>query len=201
MRIGVFGGTFDPIHIGHLMIAEEARELLGLDEVVFIPAGQPWFKAEKQVTEACHRMAMVALAITSNPHFYASDIEMKRPGPSYTADTLDALRLHVPDETELFVILGLDSLKEVDRWYEPQRIFQMATVVGMSRPGYDDFDPQRLDSVIPDASSRIRVLEGPLMDISGTEIRRRVSEGKSIKYRVPESVKAYIHEHRLYRTE
>ena len=166
--------------------------------MLFIPAGQPWFKARQQVTEACHRMAMVELAIASNTCFRASDIETKRSGPSYTVDTLEELRRQLGGDAELFVILGLDSLKEVDRWREPKRIFQMATVVGMARPGYD-FDPQTLEAVIPGAASKVRVLEGPLVEISGTDIRRRVSEGKSIKYRVPEPVEAYVYEHGLYR--
>ena len=115
MKIGVFGGTFDPIHIGHLLIAEEARVLIGLDQVLFIPAGQPWFKASRNVTDASHRMAMVKMAIASNPRFRASDIEINRPGQSYTADTLVELRQELDDEARLFVILGVDALREIDR--------------------------------------------------------------------------------------
>ena len=109
------------------------------------------------------------------------------------------LRGQLGESAEIFVILGADSLKEVDRWYEPGRIFALATLVGMSRPGYRDFEPRTLDALIPDASCKVKVLEGPLIDVSGTDIRRRVEEGRSIKYRVPESVEAYIYEHGLYR--
>ncbi len=198
MKIGIFGGTFDPIHMGHLVIAEEARILLGLDEVVFIPAGRPWLKSDRTVTEGCHRMAMVALAVKPNPHFQASDVEIRREGLTYTTDTLLEIRQCLGDEVKLFVILGLDSLKELGRWHKPERILEMSTVVGMTRPGYQDFDPSTLDAIRPGASAKVILLNGPLIGISGTDIRRRVSEGLSIKYRVPEPVEAYIRHHGLY---
>ncbi|MCH7786427.1 MAG: nicotinate-nucleotide adenylyltransferase [Chloroflexi bacterium] len=199
MKVGVFGGTFDPIHVGHLIVAEEARGRLGLDEVLFVPAGQPWFKAGDGVTEARHRMAMVELAIASNPCFRASDIEIGRAGPTYTVETLIELREQLGPDSEIYLILGLDSLQEIDRWRSPERVFELATVVGMSRPGCADLDAKRLDSIFPGASDRVMMLDGPLIDISATDLRRRVSEGLSIKYRVPESVEAYIYEHGLYR--
>lgn len=198
MKIGIFGGTFDPIHIGHLIIAEEAREQLALDELLFIPTGRPWLKEGRNVTEARHRLAMVELAIESNPHFRASDIEIKRPGRTYTVDTLVELREQLHGDAELFLILGMDALKEIGRWHEPERIFDMATLVGMSRPGYMDFDANTLDNVYAGASSLVSVLTSPLVDISGTELRERVSNGKSIKYRVPEAVEMYILENGLY---
>ena len=199
MKVGVFGGTFDPIHVGHLIVAEEARGRLGLDEVLFVPAGQPWFKASDSVTEARHRMAMVELAIASNPCFRASDIEIGRAGPTYTVETLIKLREQLGRDSEIYLILGLDSLQEIDRWRSPERVFELATVVGMSRPGCADLDAKRLDSIFPGASDRVMMLDGPLIDISATDLRRRVSEGLSIKYRVPESVEAYVYEQGLYR--
>lgn len=199
MKVGIFGGTFDPIHMGHLIVAEEASLLLGLDEVLFVPAGQPWFKAGDSVTEAHHRMAMVELAIASNPHFRASDIEIGRTGPTYTVDTLLELREQLEPDSQLYLILGLDALQEIDRWRSVERVFELATVVGMSRPLCEAFDPKRLDSISPGASDRVMMLDGPLIDISATDLRRRVSEGLPIKCRVPESVEAYIYEHRLYR--
>jgi len=201
VKLGVFGGTFEPIHVGHLIVAEEARMLLGLDEVLFIPTGQPWLKAKRGITDARHRMAMVRLAIASNPYFRASDIEIKRPGPTYTMDTLVELRRELGADAEIYVILGLDSLKELGRWHAPERLFELSTVVGMSRPGYEDFDLRSLDAIAPGASSKVIVLNGPLIAISGTELRRRASEGKSITYRVTEPVERYILEHRLYSQE
>ena len=199
VRLGVLGGTFDPVHIGHLVIAEEARERLDLDEIVFMPTGQPWLKAGQEITAAHHRMAMVELAVESNPFFSSSDMEVRRPGPTYTVDTLAALRCHLGTEAEIFLILGLDSLSDLSRWHEPRRIFELSTVVVMSRPGVADFDQQSLDAISPGAERTVVVLDGPAIGISGTDVRRRVAEGLSIKYRVPEAVEAHINEHGLYR--
>ena len=196
MRIGVFGGTFDPIHLGHLIVAEDARIALGLDEVLFIPAGQPWFKSYRRVTDACHRLAMARLAVESNPFFHVTDIEVRRSGPSYTVDTLAELRERYA-KAEFVVILGIDALREIDRWHEPRMLFEMASVAGMARPGAS-LDPSVLNAAIPGASSRMRVLDSALIDISGTDIRGRIAEGKSVRYRVPSAVAAYIRENGLY---
>ena len=196
MRIGVFGGTFDPIHMGHLIVAEDARAALELDKVLFIPAGQPWFKSYRQITEAHHRLAMVQLAVMENPLFDVSDIEVERSGPSYTVDTLEELH-ELYSDAELIVILGLDALREIDRWHQPSRVFQMAGVAGMARPGAT-LDPSVLHAAIPGASSRMRLLDSALIDISGTDIRRRASVGQSIRYRVPVAVERYICDNGLY---
>ena len=201
MRFGVFGGTFDPIHVGHLVVAEEARILLKLDEVVFIPAGRPWLRAGQQIAKPEHRMAMVERAVESNPYFRASDMEIKRPGVTYTLDTLLEMRRELGPAAVLYLILGLDSLKDLIRWREPERILDLCTVVGMSRPGFEGFDLRALDAIAPGTSDRVRLLTGPLIGISGTELRRRVSCGLPIRYRVPESVEAYIYEHGLYRAQ
>ena len=196
MRIGVFGGTFDPIHMGHLIVAEDARAALELDKVLFIPAGQPWFKSYRQITEARHRLAMVQLAVKDNPLFDVSDIEVERSGPSYTVDTLEELH-ELYSDAELIVILGLDALREIDRWHQPSRVFQLASVAGMARPGAT-LDPSVLHAAIPGASSRMRLLDSALIDISGTDIRRRASAGQSIRYRVPVAVERYIYDNGLY---
>ena len=196
MRIGVFGGTFDPIHMGHLIVAEDARTELELDRVLFIPAGQPWFKSYRQITAAYHRLEMVRLAVERNSHFDVSDVEVRRNGPSYTVDTLTELRGQ-HSSAEFIVILGVDALREIDRWHQPHRLFELASVVGMARPGAS-LDPSVLNSAIPGASSRMRLLDSTLIDISGTEIRRRVTSGKSVRYRVPEAVERYIGENGLY---
>ena len=198
MKVGVFGGTFDPTHTGHLIIAEEARNGLELDEVLFIPAGQPWFKAARKITPAHHRLAMVELAVGPNPYFRASDMEIARSGPTYTLDTLVELRRQVGPRAKLYVILGLDSLMELNRWHQPERIFDMATLVGVPRPGLQDFDLRTLEAICPGASDKAILLEGPLVEISGVELRQRVAQGLSVKHLVPDSVEAYIHEHGLY---
>lgn len=198
MRLGVFGGTFDPIHVGHLVVAEEARERLGLDQVLFIPAGQPWFKTGRSLTDGHHRMAMVQRAVESNPRFQVSDMEITRPGPTYTVDTLCELRRELGGDASLYFILGLDSLRELGRWHQPERLLEMCTLVGVSRPGFQDWDPAILDAVSPGASNNVVLLRGPLIGISGAELRRRVAAGQSIKYQVPDCVEAYIYEHGLY---
>ena len=196
VRIGVFGGTFDPIHMGHLVVAEDARAALELDKVLFIPAGQPWFKSYRQITDSHHRFAMVGLAVESNPHFDVSDIEIRRNGPSYTVDTLAELR-EQHKGAEFVVILGVDALREIDRWHQPRQLFEMASVVGMARPGAS-LDPSVLNAAIPGASGRMRLVDSTLIDISGTEIRQRVAAGLSIRYRVPAAVEGYICENGLY---
>lgn len=197
-KIGLLGGTFDPIHIGHLLIAEDAREALGLDTVVFIPAGRPWLKANQSVTDPQHRLAMVGLAIGPNPHFQVSDIEVRRQGPTYTVDTLEQLQQDYSLNTEKFLILGMDSLNDLARWRSPERLFDLCVVVGVSRPGQEEIDIDKLESIAEGASGKIVLISGPSVGISGTNIRDRVVHGKSIKYRVPVDVESYILEHGLY---
>ena len=199
MNLGVFGGTFDPIHLGHLVVAEEARSVLQLDEVLFIPTGQPWLKSGLKITDAAHRLAMVELAVKSNPGLRSSDMEVRRPGPTYTVDTLTELRQELGPGPELHLILGLDSLADLKRWHLPERIFDLSRVVAVTRPGYEDFEPGALESIAPGASSKVHLLKGPLIGISGTEIRRRVCNGLPIRYWVPRCVESYILERGLYR--
>ena len=198
MRIGVFGGTFDPVHLGHLVAAEEATELLALDEMLFVPAGQPWFKAAEPVMDAAHRLNMVRLAIESNRRFRVCGVEVARPGPSYTVDTLEHLRDASHSGTELFLVLGLDALSEMYRWRCPARVFELATVVGVARPGAA-FDPGPLSSILPCAAERVIMLDVPLVDVGATELRRRAAAGRSLRYLVPRGVEEYIREHGLYR--
>ena len=196
VRIGVFGGTFDPIHMGHLIVAEDARAALELDKVLFIPAGQPWFKSYRQITEAHHRLAMVRLAVEDNPDFDVSDIEIRRSGPSYTVDTLAELHEQYAN-AEFIVILGVDALREIDRWNQPRKLFELASVAGMARPGAT-VNLSVLHAAIPGSSSRIQLLDSALIDISGTDIRRRVAAGRSVRYRVPAAVERYVREQGLY---
>jgi nicotinate-nucleotide adenylyltransferase len=198
LKLGLFGGTFDPVHMGHLVVAEETRVRLGLDQVLFVPAGRPWFKADQAVSDARHRLAMVEMAIGGNPHFGLSDTEIRRPGASYTVDTLVELRDTHPGEIQVYVIAGLDALQEVDRWHRPLDVLALATLVGYARPGAQILARGAIDSLRSGASEEVVVIEGPLIGISSSEIRERVARGLSISYLVPEAVERYIDEHGLY---
>ena len=199
-KIGVLGGTFDPIHLGHLIVAEDLMEKLELKEVLFIPAGRPWLKLkeDKPISAAKHRLAMVKLAVASNPFFKVSTIEIDRPGFSYSIDTVLELKSKLGDKAEIYFIVGPDALQGLPRWKEPARLLEECQVVGIGRPGYAGANLRKLDRSIPGASRRITLVDVPQIDISSTGIRQRVSRGLSIRYLVPGSVEKYIHEHRLY---
>lgn len=200
MRIGVIGGTFDPIHLGHLIIAEEARERLALEEVVFIPTGQPWLKANRPVSPGDWRLEMARLAMSGNPFFRVSAAELERPGPSYSVETLEQMHRELGPGADIYFILGLDALKEFHRWKEPQRILDLCTLAAVTRPGHSDFDFASLEEIANGASHKVIFLDGPEIGISGTEIRRRVAQGVSIRYWVPPGVEKYIRQRGLYRS-
>lgn len=195
-RVGVLGGTFDPIHFGHLAIAEEACGALRLNRVLFVPAAYQPFKADRSHAAPQHRLAMVRLACASNPAFAACDIELNRPGPSYTVTTLAALRAQL--DGELFFILGADALRDLARWHAAARIPELAQVVAVARPSVQ-VDSDAVLRALPTLQGRLRVLEGPHVDISSTELRRRVRAGRSIRYLTPDAVIDYIAKHELYR--
>ncbi len=198
MRIGILGGTFDPVHLGHLLIAEESRIGLQLDQVLFVPAGRPWLKVGQPLTEANHRVRMVELAIASNPHFQVRRDEVDRPGLSYTVDTLEELRAELPADTELYFILGLDAFESFHRWKEPEKILDLSRLVVVSRPGYADDERDQLLARYRSHGDRICLLPVHKVEFSATEIRRRVDEGVSFRYQVPEAVEEYILEQGLY---
>ena len=198
MRFGIIGGSFDPIHLGHLLIAEEARVRLDLAEVVFIPAGLPWMKQETPMSPAHHRLNMVRLAISSNPFFTASSREVDREGPTYTVDTLEELHRDNGDHQDLYFILGVDALQQLHLWKDPLRILELCTLVAAPRPGADVLDLRFLEDIGPSAKEELVLLEGPPVGISATEIRRRAASGLSIQYQVPQEVERYIHRYRLY---
>jgi len=197
-RIGVLGGTFDPIHIAHLAIAEEARTQLGLDKVVFVPAGLPPHKMDVHVSPAEHRLAMVELAIAGNPHFEVSRVDIDRFGPCYTVDTIALLRKEWGPDVEIYFIMGSDSLADILTWHKPDRLIRLCRIVAVGRPGYR-VDMDELERCLPGASQRILFINSPQLDVSSSEIQRRVRAGESIKYQVPEAVERYIYEHGLYR--
>jgi nicotinate-nucleotide adenylyltransferase len=201
-RIGLIGGTFDPVHYGHLAVAEEVYATLGLAEMVFIPAGQPPHKPERVITGVRHRLAMLELAIASNPHFTLSRVEVERPGPSYLADTLRILREQWGSDVALYFLLGWDSLEELHTWYRPDAILARLTrLVAVGRPGYGDEGERlkQLEARLPGIAQRLLVVPAPQLEISSTDLRRRVAEGRPIKYQLPEAVEQYIVEHHLYR--
>lgn len=204
MRFGILGGTFDPIHLGHLLLAEEGREILALDKVLFVPAGQPWLKTGQPLTAAIHRLRMVELATADNPHFEVLRWEVERPGPSYTVDTLERLRAESGSAVELHFILGVDALADFPRWKDPERILQLANLAVVPRPGYategDGHDiVAGIKSRYPAYADRITVLAVESVAISATDLRRRVVVGQSLRYRTPAAVGEYIWEQGLYK--
>ena len=200
MNIGVMGGTFDPIHNGHLAVAEEVSGRLDLVVILFLPAGQPWLKMDNPVSPAEHRVQMVRLAITDKPHLKLSTIEVERPGPTYTNDTMAELKAQLGAENDLFFILGWGSLAELPQWKEPSRLITMCRLVAVPRPGYPRPDLKALEALIPGLSRRVILMDKPEMDISASEIRDRVAQGLSISHLVPEPVESYIKQHKLYVT-
>ena len=202
-RVGLIGGSFDPIHAGHLSIAREVRERLGLDRMVFVPAGQPPHKLGKRLADAEHRLAMVRLAIAGHPHLTVSRVDMDRPGPCYSVDTVRLLRDRLWSargaETQIFFLIGADSLAELPTWYRPRELLRLCTVVAVGRPGYD-VDPGDLERLLPGAPPVLYLRLNTPVDVSSTDIRRRVAEGRSIRGLVPEDVERYIHKHGLYRS-
>ncbi len=195
--LGILGGTFDPIHHGHLAIAEEAREALGLEQVLFVPAGTPPHKPGRPVTAAGHRLAMVELAIAGNPSFAASRIEIDRDGPSYTAATLEAMRS--AGHRDLWFILSSEALAGLPGWHRPDRVLELARLAVVPRGGATTPDAAWLEARFPGRADRFAFLSGPLLPISGSVVRRRAAAGRSIRYLVPELVASYAADHRLYR--
>jgi nicotinate-nucleotide adenylyltransferase len=196
--LGVLGGTFDPIHVGHLAVAEEAREALGLARVMFVPAGQPPHKVPGSVSRVGDRVAMVQLAIADNPAFELSMIEVQREGPSYTVDTLEALARANPG-ARLHLILSAETFAELPTWHEPERLFEAARMAVVPREGYPAPDPAWLARAFPGREDRVEYLGGPRFELSSTALRARVAAGRSIRYLVPAAVEAYIADHDLYR--
>jgi nicotinate-nucleotide adenylyltransferase len=201
MNIGVMGGTFDPIHNGHLAIAQETRTGLKLSVVIFVPAGQPWMKSERPITPARHRFEMVRLAIALYPYFRLSRVEVDRAGPTYTIDTITQLRAELAAVDELYFILGWDSLAQLPQWRDVPRLIRLCRLVAIPRPGYSLPDLKSLESKIPGLSQRLVLLDKPVIDISATDIRNRVAQGLPIDHVVPKPVAAYIKRHKLYLNE
>lgn len=200
MKIGILGGTFDPIHQGHLAVAEEVRARLELPEIIFVPTGRPWLRVNKPVSAVEHRVEMVRRAIAARPYFKLSTMEVERPGRTYTVDTIAEFREKYGAEAELFFILSRGTFAELHLWKEPSRLIKMCRFVVVPRPDMPDPDMEKLEAKIPGLAAQVIFVDKPEIDISATKIRDRLACGLSISQLVPEPVDRYIEEHRLYKT-
>lgn len=200
LRYAIMGGTFDPIHFGHLAAAEEVRQKLHCDKIIFIPSGNPPHKKERTLTDAAHRFAMTKMAVASNPNFEVSSIEINREGYSYTLDTAKQLLESLGRDAELLFITGADAILEVETWYRVDELLKLCHFVVVTRPGYDKSNlEQKLQYFRSKYGGELFSIDVPGLNISSTEIRNRVSEGVSIKYLVPEVVEQYIYDNGLYK--
>lgn len=196
MRLGIYGGTFDPIHYGHLLLAERCREEMQLDEVWFIPAGTPPHKQGRVTTPARARADMVEFAVSGFPEFKVSRIEMERGGPSYTVQTLE--QLHIADPSrELFLLMGADSLAELATWKDPARILELSQVVAVNRAG-EVPNLLSVHALLEQTDRSVQIVDMPAMGVSASEIRTRVAHGQSIRFLTPRPVEMYIRQHKLY---
>ena len=201
MRIGIFGGTFDPIHYGHLILAEQCREQGRLDEVWFVPAPRPPQKSEREITRFDQRVDMLALATAGHAAFRIDELEKERTGPSYTADTLAVLHERHPAH-EFFLLVGSDTLAEMSHWYKPRQVIELASLLVMRRPNNVVLSVEDLRArlQLPESEPlRLEVVETPLIDISSRDLRRRAAAGRSLRYFLPRAVEMYILDRKLYR--
>ncbi|HZV04929.1 MAG TPA: nicotinate-nucleotide adenylyltransferase [Gemmataceae bacterium] len=201
MRVGIFGGTFDPVHTGHLILAEQCREQGRLDEVWFVPAAHPPHKDEPTLTRFEQRVEMLALAIAGNPAFRIDELEKERPGPSYTVDTLAELRRRHPAH-EFLLLIGSDTLLDLPHWHQPLRVLEQASLLVTTRPGSPVLTAVQLREQLhlPEQTPlRLEMIETPQIDISSRDLRRRAALGRSLRYFLPRAVECYIHDKRLYR--
>ena len=196
MHIGIFGGTFDPPHVGHLVIADQALTQLKLDAVWFMPAGQPPHKLNNLVSAAAHRVAMTRLAIANHAGFHLSTFDVDRPAPHYSATAIETLEQQHPQHDWCF-IMGADSLVDLPRWHTPRRLIALATLAVAGRPGVHP-DLTEIERQVPGVSERIRWVDAPLVDLSSSQLRHMASAGASLRYLVPDAVIDYIQQHNLY---
>ncbi|MCU0492832.1 MAG: nicotinate-nucleotide adenylyltransferase [Chloroflexaceae bacterium] len=197
MRIGILGGTFDPIHIGHLALAEEARWALDLEHVYLVPAAQQPLKQNGHAATPQQRLAMVQLACQGNPHLHASDLELQRPPPSYTVETLEQFRATLGSSAELWFLIGGDALNDFPRWYQAERIIALARLAVVMRPG-TVINTHGLEERLPGLSERLTTIEGPQLEIASSALRQRMALGQPVRYQIPDAVLEYIRQHGLY---
>jgi len=197
MKIGIFGGTFDPPHLGHLILAADAQEQLGLDRILWVLTPFPPHKKEQKITSHQERMMMVLLAIAGNPHFSLSRVDIDRPPPHYAVDTLNKLHQNCPMDT-LFYLMGADSLNDLLTWHDPVQFVAACDGLGIMRRQDEAIDTTQLNAIIPDLKEKLYFLESPIIEIAGSDIRERVKNGKQFRYLVPEKIYHYILNHKLY---
>ena len=200
MNIGILGGTFDPIHLGHLGIANVAKDQASLDRVLFIPAGHPRLKQAEPLAIVEHRLEMVRLAVSDTAGFEVCDIEAHRPGPTYSVDTLVELSANFGPSASLFFILGMDVLGQLHRWKDPERVLALCQLLVLDRPGEQDFDWDEFYQRMPKAKGRIQVINAPLFDVSATALRQKAAANDSLVGLVPDAVDEYIRKQKLYLT-
>lgn len=198
MKIGVLGGTFDPIHNGHLGIAEAACRQLGLERVMFVPARSPWLKGDRAIAPPRHRVEMIKLAAADDPRYEVSRVDLEREGPSYTVDTLSDLRSELGPAADFYFILGMDALEGLAGWRQPGRIVEICHLVVARRPGVAMIDLKALEAILPGIAEKVIVIDNELYNINSTEIRRLVADGRSIVGMAPDAVVRYIRENGLY---
>jgi nicotinate-nucleotide adenylyltransferase len=200
MRIGIFGGTFDPVHLGHLIVAEQCREQARLDQVLFVPAARPPHKVEHHLTPFAQRVEMLALACAGYPSLQIEEMEKDRPGPSFTVETVEQIHQRHP-EAELFLMLGADTLHDLPHWYEPARIVRLARILVVPRSDWVMLSPEELRKSLrlpPDVPLQMQLISVPAIGIASRDLRRRAAEGSSLRFLVPRAVEMFIQEKRLY---
>jgi nicotinate-nucleotide adenylyltransferase len=197
LRVGLLGGSFDPVHLGHLILAEEARCQLNLSLVYFMPAGDPPHKRDRRLAPVEQRIAMLQLAIRGNDRFAISRVDADRPGPHYTVDTVDLVRQQLRPDVELFFLMGFDSLRDLPTWREPARLIATCHLVALTRHDVP-VDWAYLESKLPGIRARVTILDMPELEIASHDLRERVESGRSVRYLVPESVRLYIQGQHLY---
>jgi len=198
LKTGILGGTFDPVHNGHLKVAEEVKKRLGLQNVIFVPAGKPWMKSDRPITPVEHRVAMVRLAIAGHPDFELSLSEVNRPGSTYTVQTIREFRRKFGEGAEIYFIIGRDGLWHLPQWRSVGQLVKLCRIAVVPRPGFSLPDMDAMEKQVPGLSGSVVLLDKPEIDVSATEIRRRVAQGLPWKAMVPAAVAEYIKEHRLY---
>jgi len=198
VNIGILGGTFDPIHLGHLSIADAARNQAALERVLFIPARHPRLKQGEPLALVEHRLEMVRLAVADDSAFEVSDIEADRPGPTYSVDTLVELSANLGPASSLFFILGMDVLGQLHRWKDPERVLALCQLLVLDRPGEQDFDWPEFYERVPEAKGRVQVVTAPLVDVSATDLRLKSAKGETLSGLVPDDVAEYIRKQKLY---
>ncbi len=199
LRVGLLGGTFDPIHIGHLILAEEARDQLGLNLVYFVPAGNPPHKQGRRLAPVEARVQMTELAVAGNDTFRVSRVDADRAGPHYTIDMVTIIQGQLPRGCELYFLMGFDSLAELPSWHEPAKLIAACHLVALTRHDIE-LDWEKLEAALPGIRQRVTLLDMPELEIASHQLQQRIREGRSIRYLVPDEVGAYIREQRLYRT-